>query len=784
MPPVVSSGPSTPPFRPIRRAAVIGAGTMGAAIAAHLTNAGISTVLLDVPTPVGADFADRDAVVKAGLERALKARPPAFMNDPARIGELLTLGNTEDNLEVLADVDWIVEAIVEKPDAKRQLWEQVEAVAGPHTLFSSNSSGIPMSVQSAGRSASFRRRFLGAHFYNPPRYLYLLELIPTAETAPETLAAVRAFGDRVLGKGIVLANDVPGFIGNRIGIYSLLQTARAMERFDFTPKNVDDLTGPILGRPKSGTMRLADTVGLDVLAFISADLTRALDGREDFSLPRSLQTLLERGDRGEKSGRGYYQRIKTADGTSTILTLDLASLEYGDRSHPPAKEIAQISRLKSAAERTRALLDLDTPEGEFTRQTLFEMLRFAAARFPEVANTVEDIDHALEWGFGWELGPFRLIDALGLDYVLAGFARLGLEVPPLLREGRRFYPQEGRSGPEGGIVSLPHLKTDPARVVRSWPGTCLVDLGDGALLLEFTSKANALGTDAFEAVHTAITQTVPGGFAGLVIGNQGRWFSAGADLAALLADAEAGNRPAVEAMINGFQHMTTSLRGAPFPVVAAPFGMTLGGGCETMLYSDAVQADAELATGLVELKVGLMPSAGGTTEMLARAQARLEPGDGPFEAVRSVFELITSGQVTGSALEARRLGFLRARDRISMNKRRLLGDAKDTLLALVAAGYELAVPRQIAVLGEGGYERLMDLARDRQAAGTWTEYDVEMAGALARILTGGGPGTRAGVVPETRLLDLEREVFVELCTKPPTHARIRHMLKTGKPLRN
>ncbi len=757
---------------------------MGAAIAAHLTNAGIPTLLLDVPATGGADFAERDAVVLAGLERALKARPPAFMDHAEHMSGLLTLGNTADSLGQLADVDWVVEAIVEKPDAKRDLWARVEAVAGPNTIFSSNSSGIPMSVQSAGRSESFRRRFLGAHFYNPPRYLYLLELIPTADTAPEVLATVRAFGDRVLGKGIVLANDVPGFIGNRIGIYSLLQTARAMERFGLAPEVVDALTGPVLGRPKSGTLRLADTVGLDVLAFISADLTTALGGREDFSLPKSLRTLLDRGDRGEKSGGGYYRRVKDADGVSTILALNLATLEYEPRT-ARVPELAEIGKGKSAAERTRSLLTLETPEGDFSRQTIFEMLRFAAARFPEVADTVEDIDHALEWGFGWELGPFRLIDALGLDFVLAGFARLGLEAPPLLREGRRFYPEEAAvSGAEPGIIVLKNWKRDAGKTVRAWPGASLVDLGDGALLLEFTSKANALGTDAFEAVRTAIRETVPGGFAGLVIGNQGRWFSAGADLSALLADAEAGNRAAVEAMINGFQRMTTSLRTAPFPVVAAPFGMTLGGGCETMLYSDAVQADAELTTGLVELKVGLMPSAGGTTEMLFRAAARLEPGEPKFTAVESVFELITSGRVTGSALEARRRGFLRAGDGITMNKRRLLGDAKEKLLALAAGGYEPPVPREIAVLGESGYERLMDAAQERRAAGDWSHYDVEMAGALARILTGGGPGTRAGVVPETRLLQLEREVFVELCAKPQTHERIRHMLKTGKPLRN
>ena len=777
---------------------------MGAAIAAHLVNAGIPTLLLDIPKTDVTDLAERDAIVEAGLERALKARPPAFMDHPERTSDLLTLGNTEDNLGSREEVEWVVEAIVEKPEAKRALWEVVEAVCGSETIFSSNSSGIPMAVQSAGRSESFRRRFLGAHFYNPPRYLYLLELIPTAETAPEVLEAVRAFGDRVLGKGIVLANDVPGFIGNRIGIYSLLQTARAMEQFGLHPKNVDELTGPILGRPKSGTLRLADTVGLDVLAFISADLTKALDGREDFTLPWSLRALLDRGDRGEKSGRGYYQRVKNADGSSTILTLDLYSLEYREEVSSLPKEVVEIGKLRSAVERTRAMLGLESREGEFTRQTLFETLRFAAERFPEVANTVEDIDHALEWGFGWELGPFRLMDALGLDFVVEGMRKLGMSVPTVLeekleirmqnseaREGEKFYAGEARAEAEQGVIVLKDWKRDTARTVRAWPGASLVDLGDGALLLEFTSKANALGADAFAAVEAAITDVVPGGFVGLVIGNQGRWFSAGAELGALLKDAEAGNRAAVEGMIRGFQGMTTSLRWAPFPVVAAPFGMTLGGGCETMLYADAVQADAELATGLVELKVGLMPAAGGTTEMLARANARQGVGErgkegeeAAFAAVRSVFELITTGKVTGSALEARRLGFLREGDGISMNKRRLLGDAKDVLISLVAAGYEVPGVREIFVLGEGGYGQLMDLAQERKAVGTWTDYDVEMAEALARILSGGGKGAAAGQVPEARLFDLEREVFIELCAKVKTQERIRHMLATGKPLRN
>ncbi len=395
----------------------------------------------------------------------------------------------------------------------------------------------------------------------------------------------------------------------------------------------------------------------------------------------------------------------------------------------------------------------------------------------------------MEWGFGWELGPFRLIDALGADHVAAAFAERGWPLPPVIAERQRgggelFYP-EGESEPGGeGLIVLTNIKRDASRVVWQSAGASLVDLGDGALLLEFHSKANALGADAFAAVAAA-GEIVPAGFAGLVIGNQGRWFSAGADLAALLRDAEAGNHAAIEAMIANFQRMTTSLRYAPFPVVAAPFNMTLGGGCELMLHSDAVQADAELAAGLVELNVGLMPSAGGTTEMLARSLAALAPGEDPMDAVERVFDLIAASRVTGSALEAGRLGFLRlgGPDRITMNKRRLLGDAKDLLLGM-AGGYQTPAPRFFEVLGGAAYDRLDAKARARREAGEGGDYDVVLASALARILSGGGAGSRAGTVPEAYLHQLEREVFVELCAREETRARIRHMLATGKPLRN
>lgn len=724
----------------IRRVAVIGAGTMGAAIAAQCVNAGVPTLLLDIP----ADGDDRNAIVQAGLERALRARPPAFM-DPEGAPALLTLGNTADDFAKLADVDWIVEAIIEKPGAKQALWARVETAAGPQTIFSSNSSGIPMHVQSEGRSADFKRRFLGAHFYNPPRYLYLLELIPTEHTAPEALESVRAFGERMLGKGIVIANDVPGFIGNRLGIYALLQAARTMEEMNLSPEVVDALTGPVMGRPKSATLRTCDAVGLDVLALISEDLTRATG--EDYRIPAVMQRLLARGDRGEKSGRGYYQRRRNADGSSTILALNPQTLEYEERA-ADLPELVEIRRLTSVVERTRALLALDSPAGEFTRRTLPALLRFAAEKEGVVAKTRQEIDRAMQWGFGWELGPFALADAL---------------------EGK---PAE----------NPPHLLIRRERAVRTGPDASLIDLGGGALLLEFHNKANSVSKQTY-AMAAAALEIVPGGFAGLVIGNEGRWFSAGADLAALLADARSGNAAAVQAMIEGFQTMTTSLRAAPFPVVCAPFGMTLGGGCETMLYSDAVQAGAELTTGLVELRVGLMPSAGGTTEMFCRSLDALPAGADPLLAAEATFNLIMSSVTSQSALHALRLGFLRATDGITMNKRRLLADAKDVMLALAAGGYQPPEPRRVPILGAPALARLAEDAAHRREAGEISGYDVHLAGELARILTGGGAAPEEDA-PVQRLLDLEREVFVGLCQRPETHARIEHMLKTGRPLRN
>ena len=766
-------------FTTIRRAAVLGSGTMGAAIAAHLANAGIPTLLLDLATA----GKDRNAIARAGLERAAKVKPASFM-DLGRAA-LVTIGNLEDDLPKLAACDWVLEAIVEKLEVKRVLWEKVEKVIGEHTIISSNSSGIPMNLQAEGRSASFKQRFCGAHFFNPPRYLHLLELIATPDTDPGVLAKLRDFGDRVLGKGIVLANDVPGFVGNRIGVYSMLHCVRVMDRMKLTPEVVDALTGPILGRPKSATLRTADVTGLDVLFYVAVGLAASTTG-EDYSLPPVVHQLMEKKAYGEKSGAGFYKRVKDVKGKSQILSLNFDTMEYEARPKVELPELAPILKMRSALERTQALLALDTPVGAFTRETLYEMMHFAAEKVGVVCEDPQEIDNGLKWGFGWELGAFELYDGLGLANVVEGFKKLGKTVPAIVQEhltsGGGFTDKSASSIGDGAHFSLAAYKVARARkIVQTSKGASLIDLGDGALLLEFHSKANSLGDDAMEMMQAAQVQ-VPKAFAGLVIGNEGQHFSAGANLAFILEMGLEKKFLAIEKMILGFQSTVVGLRYAPFPVVSAGFGMALGGGCETLLASDLVQAHAELYCGLVEMGVGLIPAGGGTAEMLIRFTQQLMPGADLFEAAKRAFELIAMGKVSTSALDAKNLGFLREHDLITMNKRRLIADAKAAMLAM-ARDYTPPVPRMIPVMGEQGYANLKYIAYSMKLAGMASEHDVYLAGSLAKVLSGGLQNSQK-IVTEQHLLDLEREVFLELTGHPKSQERIAHMLKAGKPLRN
>ncbi|GAA5532989.1 3-hydroxyacyl-CoA dehydrogenase/enoyl-CoA hydratase family protein [Deinococcus aluminii] len=778
------------PYR-IQRAAVIGAGVMGAAIAAQLANAGIPVTLLDIVLP---DNPDRNFLAKQGIQRALKARPAAFM-DPAR-ASLITPGNLEDDLKKLKDADWILEAIIEKLDAKRDLWARVEGVAKKTAILSSNSSGIPMHLQIEGRSEDFQRRFVGAHFFNPPRYLHLLEVIPTPKTDPEVLKAFIEFGENVLGKGIVIANDVPGFVANRIGVYGIVRAMQHMQEAGLTPDEVDQLTGPALGRAKSATFRTADLSGLDIISHVANDLNKATPGDEDFGLTDTFKRLVEEKKfLGDKTGSGFYKKTKDEKGKTKILSLNLDSLEYEDRGKVKVPLVESVKN-QPLAQRVKALYNAEGKEGDFLRGVMDDGFWYAAKMAGNVSNRLQDIDNALKWGFGWEEGPFETMDTLGVQNVVANLEKEGRTLPPLLQKmketGRDKFYQEGETVTPAGEPTqyqapyfiLTDLKKDATKVIKKRPGASIVDLGDGVLLVEWHAKMNALGEDQLRAVQDAHKLVQEMGYAGFVLGNQGENFSAGANLPLILSQAQDEEWDELDSAIKQFQQMTTSMRFSPHPTVAAPFNLALGGGCEFSIHADHIVASAELYMGLVEVGVGLIPGGGGTKEMLLRFTDQIQPGQPLLPAVQRAFELIGTAKVSTSALEARKLGFLRDHDTIVMNKNHIVEEAKRMVLAL-APGYIQPTPRQdIPVMGDAAIAAVKMALYGMTEGGYASKYDAVVAGELAKVLSGGTGNNRNAKVSEQHLLDLEREAFLTLLGKKGTQDRIAHMLKTGKPLRN
>jgi 3-hydroxyacyl-CoA dehydrogenase len=759
----------------IRKAAVVGSGTMGAAVAAHLANAGIPVLLLDI----AAQSADKNEIVKKGLDRALKAKPAAFMH-PSR-AQLISIGNLDDDLQKLMGVDWVFEAILEKLEVKQAFWEKVEAT-GTQAILSSNSSGIPMHEQIAGRSADFKKRFVGTHFFNPPRYLKLLEVIPTPDTDPVVIQAISEFGDKVLGKGVVVAKDVPGFIANRIGVWGMVHTVRDAVELGLRPDEVDAILGPLVGRASSASFRTNDLSGLDIGLAVAKNLHAATGF--DYAPPAIWEKLVEMGRLGEKTGEGFFKRVKGAGGKSVILTLDYETLEYKDNGKVRVPDT--IRNLPDPVARIKALMKLEDNTGELVRRNIYGLIWFAAKNIPACADTVLEVDNALKWGFNWQIGAFDLADALGLERVVEGIKVLGLDVPELLQthldSGKKFYA-EGEGQRADGILVLQNIKRDAARVVKTSGGASLVDIGDGVALLEFHSKANALGEDAIRMMAQA-QKIVPEQFVGLVVGNQGEHFSAGANLAVLLMQAQDGDFDEIDISIRQFQKFTTSMRYSPFPTVSAPFGLALGGGCEISLYADHIQAHSELYMGLVEAGVGLIPAGGGTTEMITRFTEQLLPHENPFSAVRKAFEQIALAKTSTSALEAQKdLGYLRDSDGITMNRDRLIGDAKQKVLEL-ARDYVQPQPRvDIPALGEAAIANLKVAVHGLQLSKQASEHDGIIANQLAKILAG-GTANREMKLSTQHFLDLEREAFLYLCGTRKTQERIAHTLKTGKPLRN
>ncbi len=794
----------------IERAAVIGAGVMGAALAAHLANAGVPALLLDILPPedagVEGDPASpgyRNTFAARGLDNAVHSRPAAFFSKAGV--RRITVGNLEDDLELLRDVDWVLEAVVERLDVKKALFEKIAPYLKDTAIVTTNTSGLSVEEMAGALPDSIRPRFLGTHFFNPPRYLRLLELIPHSGTDAGVFAAMESFGGEIMGKGVVTAKDTPGFIANRIGCHWMMAVMKAMLEGGFTIEEVDALTGPAIGRPKSASLRTADLVGIDVFVHASNTIYERATGDEErglFKPPDIVERMVADGRLGGKTGGGFYKKIKK-DGRSEILTLDLDTYEYREKQRAKFPSVDMAKTVEDVGERTKQLVKGKDRAAQFLWRVISEMLVYSANRLGEIADDIVAIDRAIKWGYGWELGPFETWDAIGVEYVAGRLEKEGREVPDVVKKAletpersfytrderyRRFYVNTGGSRTEVDVppatIDLEQIKATGGLVKKN-ASASLVDIGLGILCLEFHSKMNAIGPDIISMIHTAVRETEQN-YAGLVIGNQGKNFSVGANIMLLLLEAQEMNWEEIDLMVRGFQRATLAMKYSRRPVVAAPFGMTLAGGCEVCLGAGHVYAAAETYVGQVELGVGLIPAAGGCKELLLRNLEGMPPIDSadPFPYARAAFETIGLAKVATSAVEAKDLRIFRRSDGIAMNPDRLLYSARAMASGLAAQGYRPPDPTiEIPVAGEDGIAAISVQLFNMAEAGWISEYDRYLGGELARVLCGGavGVGTK---VSEQYILDLEREVFLRLCGQRKTLERMQHMLKKGKPLRN
>jgi 3-hydroxyacyl-CoA dehydrogenase len=792
---------------------------MGARIAAHLANAGIPCYLLDIVPPsltpaeqskglTRESPAARNRIVLAGLDAAKKSRPATFFTPDA--ARLITPGNLEDNIAWCGQVDWIIEAVAENLEIKRSLFTRVEAVRKPGTIVTSNTSGLPIHLIAEGRSEDFQQHWAGTHFFNPPRYMKLVELVAGPKTLPEVLQWLDEICDLRLGKGVVAAKDTPNFIANRLGTFSMLNAVRQMLALEMTIEEVDACTGPAIGQPKSATFRTADLVGLDILVHVVRNIydnATSDESRDIYKVPPFMEEMLKRGWLGDKTGGGFYKKVKK-DGESEILTLDWQKMEYRPRQKAKFASIEAGKAIEDTRERLRALLApaLDGEGGDKANRLLWPSLSqtclYAARRVPEIGDRIVDLDRAARWGFAWELGPFEVWDAVGVERMAKALERDGQELPALVRKvldspAKSFYQSEKgtthyfdlasqslQPAPEpSGIIILKSLK-DRSGVVQKNAGASLVDLGDGVLCCEFHSKMNSIGGDLVAMIHAGIAR-LSSDFDAMVIGNQATNFSVGANLMLVLISAQEGEWDDIHMAVRQFQRVNMAIKYAPRPIVAAPQGMALGGGCEVPLHAARIHAAAEAYMGLVETGVGLIPGGGGTKEMLIRANEHSAGGEDLdlFHALKPVFENIAMAKVSSSGEEARAMGYLRPSDLIAMNRDRQIAAAKQTALALLRAGYHPPAPAQIRVLGEEFLTGAKLAIHMMIRGGYATEYDGVVGRKVANILAGGAI-TAPQLVPEQYVLDLEREAFVSLCGQRKTQERIAHTLKTGKPLRN
>jgi 3-hydroxyacyl-CoA dehydrogenase len=814
--------------RRIEKAVVLGAGTMGSRIAAHFANAGLPCILLDIVPPnlpADAPAGERNKIVRAGLDAAKKSKPAAFFT--AGFAEKIAIGNFDDDLGRCAEADWIIEVVAENLEIKRKLLARVAQFRKPGAIVTTNTSGLPVHLIAEGLPEEFQQHWAGTHFFNPPRYLKLVEVIPGPKTTKEVVDSLSEFCDRRLGKGVVVAKDTPNFIANRIGTFSMLNALRLMGSLGMTVEEVDACTGPAVGWPKSATFRTADIVGLDVLVHVVKNIYETApndESRESYKVPALVEEMAKRGWLGDKTGQGFYKKVK-GEGEKEILTLDVNTMEYRSRQKARYASLEMGKAIEGTRDRLRALVGpvLEGQKGDKAQQFLWgslsEMCLYAARRVPEISDNVVDVDRALRWGFAWELGPFEIMDAIGVKAFAGQVQKEGRSLPPVIEKvlasGRKgFYESEkgtttvldigsGTSkrveGPKGVII-LNSLKEAGCEVERN-SGASLIDLGDGVVCCEFHAKMNAIGADLIAMLHKGLKR-LETDFDAMVIANQAVNFSVGANLMLVLVGAQEQEWDELHMAVKQFQNINLAIKYAPKPVVAAPQGMALGGGCEVSLHAAKIQAAAEAYIGLVEAGVGLIPGGGGTKEMMIRANEHAS-GSGTsassspesdldlFHALKPVFEAIAMAKVGTSAEECRDLGYLRREDGVSLNRDRLVADAKQAALAMVRGGYkplaaswqEGAQTTQIRVLGEQFLAGAKLAIHMMLRGGYASEYDAHVGRKLANILAGGAL-TSPQMVSEQYVLDLEREAFVSLCGEKKTQERIAHTLKTGKPLRN
>lgn len=797
----------------IKKVAVIGSGIMGSGIACHFANIGIEVLLLDiVPKALNekeeksgwslSDSRVRNRLVNEALSSALKSKPSPIYDQ--KFAQRIQTGNLEDDLSKIASVDWIIEVVVERLDIKKQVFESIEKHRTPGTLITSNTSGIPISFMSEGRSEDFQAHFCGTHFFNPARYLKLFEIIPGPKTKPEILDFLHNYGSQFLGKTSVVAKDTPAFIGNRIGIFSIQSLFHTVKELDMTIEEVDKLSGPVIGRPKSATFRTVDVVGLDTLVHVANGIRENCPNDEQhalFALPDFIQKMMENKWLGSKTGQGFYKKQKNEAGVSEILSLDLNTLEYRASKRAKFATLEKTKTIENVSDRFPILIAGTDKAGAFYQKSFGMLFAYVSHRIPEISDSLYKIDDAMKAGFGWEHGPFEIWDAIGIDKGIELAEAQGQKVAPWVSEmkasgqnqfysiqsGATYYydiPEKKKLKKPGqdAFIILDNIREKPA--VYKNPGVVLHDLGDGILNLEFRSKMNTIGGEVLQGLNTAV-DIAEKDFQGLVIGNQGPNFSVGANIGMIFMMAVEQEYDELNMAIKMFQDTMMRMRYSAIPTVAAPHGMTFGGGCELSLHADKVVAAAETYIGLVEFGIGVIPGGGGTKEMTLRASDTFKKNDVELNVLQEYFLTIGMAKVATSAYEAFDSGILqKGKDLVVVNKDSQIAIAKAQAKLMAESGYSQPAKRKdIKVLGKQALGMFL-VGTDAMQAGHYiSEHDQKMANKLAYVMAGGDL-SEATMVSEQYLLDLEREAFLSLCTERKTLERIQHMLKTGKPLRN